>query len=35
MKRTCLPVNTNNNKQTTCEFHRVKMWIKEVSITAN
>jgi hypothetical protein len=30
MKRTCLQINTNNNEQTTCEFHRVKMWIKEV-----
>jgi hypothetical protein len=30
MKRTCLQINTINNEQTTCEFHRVKMWIKEV-----
>ena len=37
MKRTCLQINTtcpdfseNNNEQITCEFHRVKMWLKEV-----
>jgi hypothetical protein len=24
MKRTCLLINTNNNEQTTCEFHRVR-----------
>jgi hypothetical protein len=37
MKRTCLQINTtcpdssgNNHEQTTCEFHRVKMRIKEI-----
>ncbi len=29
MKRTCLLINTHNIEQTTYEFHRVKMWIKE------
>lgn len=30
MKRTCLQNNTNIDEQITCEFHRVKMWIKEI-----
>ena len=30
MKRTCLQITTKNNEKTTCEFHRVKMWIKEI-----
>jgi hypothetical protein len=30
MKRTCLQIKTNNNEQTTCELHRVKMYIKEM-----
>ena len=29
MKRTCLQEKTDTNEQTTCEFHRVRMWIKE------
>ncbi len=29
MKRTRLQINTINNEQTTCELHRVKIWIKE------
>ena len=30
MKRTYLQNNTNNNEQTICEFHRVKMLINEI-----
>jgi len=30
MKRTCLQIKTNNQKQTTCEFHRVIKLIKAV-----
>jgi hypothetical protein len=29
MKRTCLQKNTNTDEQTTCEFHRVIMWMRE------
>ncbi len=29
MKRTCLQKDTNNDEQITCEFHRVKMQMKE------
>ncbi len=34
MKRTCLQINTNNHKQTTCDpdsnrDHRVKKWLIE------
>jgi hypothetical protein len=29
MKRTSRQGETNDNEQTQCEFHRVKMWIKE------
>ena len=32
MKRTCLQKNTNTNEQTTCEFHRVRMQIKEIQL---
>lgn len=33
MKRTCLQITTKDNEfdsWRTCEFHRVKMWIKEI-----
>jgi len=29
LKRTCLQINTNTHEQITCEFHRVKKFIKE------
>lgn len=30
MKRACLQRNTNTDEQITCEFHRVRIWIKEL-----
>lgn len=31
MKRTCLQRNINTDEQITCEFHRVKKWLKEAN----
>jgi len=31
MKRACLQKNNNNDEQSTCELHRVKMYNNEIN----